>query len=373
MRVLEARNVHEALPLAMSMIAREGILRDSRNGQVLMHPHPVTTVYYEPRERVVFWPARDANPAFHLYESLWMLAGRNDLKPLLRYVKTFWKFSDDGATLYGAYGWRWRRAYDDDQLEVIARRLMDNPDDRRCVLSMWDGSYDLDRDTKDLPCNLTVNFQINTAGALDMTVFNRSNDIVLGAYGANAVHFSMLQEYMALWIGVPVGIYRQVSCNWHAYQNEQFSAVSELGQYAHGRGFAQPAAIPNPYTASATRALPITERRHGETSTDVIERVDGYIQDLLVHADTGFELPRLTNDDEPWVEAAYAVLRAHDLWRNHEGEDRYRLALLALSRADQSADWVMAMQEWLMRRHTAWATRQSGNRRPAATGEVEAV
>jgi hypothetical protein len=368
MRVLEARNVHEALPKALSMIQREGVLRDSRNGRVLMHPHPVTTVYYEPTERVLFWPERDANPAFHLYEALWMLRGRNDLAPLQRYVKDFGRFSDDGQTLYGAYGFRWRKAHDDDQLEVISRRLMENPDDRRCILSMWDTDYDLDRDTRDLPCNVTVNFQINTAGALDMTVFNRSNDIVLGAYGANAVHFSVLQEYMAIWIGVPVGVYRQVSCNWHAYQNEQYRKVSGLSSHVNGHGFAQPANIQNPYRDTGIRSIPMMERRHGETTTDTIKRLDSHIEELLMHADTGFELPRLSSDDEPWVEVAYAVLRAHDLWRKTNGEDKYRLGFAALQRASYDSDWIAAMQEWLMRRHAACLAKQR-----MASGEVEAV
>src|SRR5690348_17067041 len=104
MRVLEARNAHDALPKGIRLMRNHGVSRDSRNGQVLQAPWPVTTVYTKPCERVMFWPERDANPAFHLYESLWMLQGRNDLSPLLRYVRDFGRFSDDGETLYGAYG-----------------------------------------------------------------------------------------------------------------------------------------------------------------------------------------------------------------------------------------------------------------------------
>ena len=33
---------------------------------------------------------------------------------------------------------------------------------------------------------------------LCMTVCNRSNDMLWGAYGANVVHMSMLQEFVAL-------------------------------------------------------------------------------------------------------------------------------------------------------------------------------
>ncbi len=56
--------------------------------------------------------------------------------------------------------------------------------------------------------------------ALDMTVTCRSNDAVWGAHGANAVHFSMLQEYMAGRIGVAMGTMYQFSNNYHGYVSE---------------------------------------------------------------------------------------------------------------------------------------------------------
>ena len=79
MRVLEMRNVHCALPRALQELERVGQARESRNGPVIVFPDPVTTVYAKPCERVMFWSERDANPAFHLYEALWMLAGRDDV------------------------------------------------------------------------------------------------------------------------------------------------------------------------------------------------------------------------------------------------------------------------------------------------------
>ena len=50
-----------------------------------------------------------------------------------------------------------------------------------------------------------------------MTVTNRSNDMIWGAYGANAVHMSVLLEYMAGMLGYGVGAYYQFSNNLHAY------------------------------------------------------------------------------------------------------------------------------------------------------------
>src|SRR5262245_32113310 len=100
MRVIEARNVHEALPMALHLLDRVGQPRDSRNGPVLIGPS-ISTVYNFPCERVLFWEERDANPFLHLYESLWMLCGRNDIQPLIRYSKQFEQYADEGV-MHGA-------------------------------------------------------------------------------------------------------------------------------------------------------------------------------------------------------------------------------------------------------------------------------
>jgi len=86
-------------------------------------------------------------------------------------------------------------------------------------MQMWDPTCDLGMNGKDFPCNLSVLFRTSTYGALDMTVFNRSNDMIWGAYGANAVHMSMLQEVVAAAVGMPVGRYWQVANNFHAYMD----------------------------------------------------------------------------------------------------------------------------------------------------------
>lgn len=139
----------------------------SRNGPVLIVPEPVLVTYAHPRERVLFNTARDANPFFHLFESLWMLAGRNDVAPLKYYVHDIDQFSDDGETFHGAYGHRWRHserrqwntggdclATPLDQLDEIVQELREEPGSRRVVLQMWDVDQDLGVSvkTKDKPC-----------------------------------------------------------------------------------------------------------------------------------------------------------------------------------------------------------------------------
>lgn len=228
MQTILAKNVGHALITGLNAVATEGLRRDSRNGPVYVFETPVTTIYERPTERVLFYPERDANPFFHFMEGLWMIAGRNDVEWISRFNASIANYSDDGITFHGAYGYRWRQHFGFDQLDRIVELLRANPDDRRIVLQMWDPSADLGKDGKDFPCNTGAKFRI-VDGRLDMTVENRSNDMIWGAYGANAVHFSMLQEYMAARIGAEVGYYFQISTNFHAYVETLDKHKSLLG------------------------------------------------------------------------------------------------------------------------------------------------
>lgn len=225
MRVITASNVNVAYNLGLSLLLHEGEEQHSRAGTVMVMPCPVVTEYKKPVERVLLDVTRDANPFFHLFESLWMLAGRNDAKWLDRFVGDFsTRFAEFGGIQHGAYGYRWRHhpdgdpIGDNDQLLAVIERLKRDPGDRRVVIQMWSARSDLGANKRDLPCNLCVVPRINH-GKLDITVMCRSNDAVWGAYGANAVHFSFLQEYLATMIGVSVGTYYQISNNFHVYTN----------------------------------------------------------------------------------------------------------------------------------------------------------
>jgi hypothetical protein len=358
MRVIQSRNVHEALVHGLTLLQQQGIDRDSRNGPVKVMPCPVTTVYQKPNERVLFHPARDANPFFHLYEALWMLAGRNDIAPLTRYVKSIANFSDDGATLHGAYGIRWRNWFSEnsfeqepiDQLEKIAEILENNPDDRRCVLQMWDAEEDLGRGGKDFPCNTIASFQRQVDGSLDLTVFCRSNDIIWGAYGANAVHFSMLLEYMAFWIGCPVGKYYQVSVNWHGYR-ETFDPLAKALLELDPMVSYVPA--DDPYSLGTVRPEPLF-------APDGIYQFDQKLQLLLWAIDE----EKTVEDWKgcPFFQMCYDVLKAHEAYRklkdSDRGSDRFAAAISALPTSN--IDWVVAAREWISRRWAAWQQKQVG-------------
>ena len=307
---IRTRNVNTAFTRIVTLFetGEQVVRRPSRNGSVLMIDEPMLITYSHPKERLLFNSARDANPFFHLYESLWMLAGRNDVASVAYYAKQINEYSDDGITLNGAYGYRWRSslvprtALGDtesllrntremvDQLDVLVNHLKADPTSRRAVLQMWNVEDDLLKigqilegpyttkheawlSSKDVCCNLSVMFSLREvptcceattvvdgrtfrcgidadhpsphksecgewlgAGTgfgrvLDMTVTNRSNDLVWGMLGANYVHFTMLQEYMAARIGVEVGRYHHFTNNLHCYTGGEEGDESQTNQW----------------------------------------------------------------------------------------------------------------------------------------------
>lgn len=224
MHVIDARNVNDAYRKGLRLMHQLGQERPSRNGGVLRITEPVSTVYHQPVERVLFDLKRDANPFFHLFEALWMLHGGNDVQTLDHILKSFAQFSDDGRTYHGAYGHRWRHwpihsptyTTELDQIAKAIEMLEADPTNRRVVIGMWDPARDLGTNSKDIPCNDIIFLEIDD-NHLNMAIGNRSNDIIWGCYGANAVHMSMLFEYLCAQLGCLFGTMTQISFNFHAY------------------------------------------------------------------------------------------------------------------------------------------------------------
>jgi len=215
---IAGRNVNDVFTDAMWYMRTldESHIEQSRNGPVLVAPGSFLSTYLCPWERVLFDARRDANPTFHLMEALWMLAGQQDIRWLSQFNTNIARYADDGV-INGAYGFRWRYHFGEvDQIRAVVNVLRADPLSRRAVINMWDPRQDLNQDWKDVPCNTTVYFDLR-GGKLNMTVCCRSNDAIWGCYGANAVHFSMLQEYVAAFLKTPMGTYTQFSNNFHIY------------------------------------------------------------------------------------------------------------------------------------------------------------
>lgn len=326
MLTIYATSVDDAYDKAVIQMERVGVREPSRNGGVTVAPHPVMTVYEQPQRRVLFNRYRDANPFFHLFECLWMLSGSNEGRWLDRFVGDFsarYGEPEKGGMIWGAYGNRWRRWFECDQLDIVVSRLRADPKDRRSVIQMWDAQLDLydpteiDDETgkpfpepRDIPCNTAVYPRI-VDGALDITVTCRSNDVVWGSYGANAVHFSFLQEYLAGRIGVRVGRYYQLSNNWHLYESvESKFRRDPLGFY------------PNIFPVG--------------------KNWDSWDADLRKFMQNP---EAITYENDWFLHVARPMWRAHGLWKSGD-----RDGALRAMRSVQAQDWRIAATGWMKRR-----------------------
>lgn len=345
MLIVKSRNPHEALPEVVRLIRRSGIRNESRNGAVTVLPEPVSIHYMRPTERVMFWEERDANPFFHLLEAIWMLAGRRDVRFPAQIVSTMKNFSDDGESFHGAYGYRWRNHFGIDQIVSVAEALRRNPTCRRQVVAMWDGEADGNHPdfstAKDLPCNLAITFQCDprTTPAerhrLNMTVFNRSNDAIWGALGANCVHFSILQEVIARACDFDVGWYEQVSANLHMYDNDASIRCQSLSDKAHDP-YRERQKYESPYRSAVT-AFPI----EFEDLSHFLMECEAFCQNPEISSFDSKFLSRV-------VKPMYHTIMT---WKNKKNSRRKEHAMDVSQQIGTPVnDWRLAAQEWMKRR-----------------------
>lgn len=352
-------NVNEALQRGLMILTNMGTREASRNGPVAVMPGPVMTIYRKPNQRVLFNSVRNANPFFHLFESLWMLAGRNDLPWLAQFNKQMATYSDDGgATQPAAYGHRWRVYFGYDQLLTLAEILKADGNSRRAVLGMWNpggerdnsilvGSGDLTavlNGSADVPCNTHCYFRVNK-GKLDMQICCRSNDILWGAYGANAVHFSVLLEYMAALVGVEVGTMYQLSFNYHVYLQVLGSSEQAVAMMQEDCDL---------YNSRKVQATPLItgslDNFHDELQYFTL-LLDPEVDDVgpLEKQVVPFEL------DSFFLNTALPMWWA---WQAHKRKD-YPSAELNVSKI-KGEDWRIACKTWMERRAQAYREKQNG-------------
>lgn len=331
MLVIREANVNTVLPLAMMFLKEEGKYVTSRGMETVEYPSPVTSVYTRPVERVLFSPIRDANPFFHFFESLWILAGRNDVKWVSEFNSNIWAYSDNGVTFRGAYGDRMRNfGTCPDQLNTVIRLLREEPDTRRAVVSLWDPARDLRVMSVDVPCNNLLYFKIRE-GRLNLTVCNRSNDAIWGCYGANVVQFSVIQEYVAAMLGVGIGTYTQVSDSLHAYtSNPLWDKLKVLG---YGD-------MVNPYEFGESLSVcPLVTH----TST-----FDMDLRDFMVLTDGGVSRLEPVFDNRIFNEVAVPLW---NMWKARKFGGAWQAEMAKAPVANN--DWLVAAAQWCHRRQIA--------------------
>lgn len=178
--------------------------------------HPRLIRIGEPRRRVVLTPHRNNNIFATVAETMWVLAARNDMSFLSRYLPRAGDYSDDGLVWHGGYGPRLRNWGGIDQMQAIVHKLRQNPESRQAVIVLFDPARDniLGRD---IPCNNWLHALIRH-GRLDLSVALRSNDIMWGFSGINTFEWSVLQEMLAHWTSTEPGTTSYFIDSLHLYE-----------------------------------------------------------------------------------------------------------------------------------------------------------
>ena len=228
----------EALPHLLNNLLVGGSVVPSRNGETreLTMQHITVDQTTDP---YITTPGRKASLPAQIAETMWILAGRDDVEWLSHYLPQAPKFSDDGKTWRGGYGPRLRGWSCDsmmhgrseetfDQLQHIIDLLREDPNTRRAVFTIYDPATD-SRPGKDIPCNNWVHF-LARDGKLHAHVAIRSNDVMWGWSGINSFEWSILNQVVAAYAGLHPGTITYDISSLHLYERHYDKAQRIVDQ-----------------------------------------------------------------------------------------------------------------------------------------------
>lgn len=189
-----------------------------------------------PRNRIAYHKDRKFSAKYALVESLMLFDDSNELKYFKHYNKNMEKFSDDGCTLFGSYGYRIA-----EHIPKLIDKLKNDNDTRQAVLPILKVS-DSFRSTRDIPCTISLQLLIRE-GKLNMIVNMRSNDIFLGM-PYDIFMFTMLQEVIANELNLELGWYIHRPGSLHLYEENfeifnnvanSFTSISVTNRFNYDR------------------------------------------------------------------------------------------------------------------------------------------
>lgn len=210
---------NNAIPALFADLLAKGEKVPSRNGATLELPFTGITIM-QPQHREILVQGRKHNLAAQIAETMWVLAGRNDIEFLERYLPRAKDFSDNGETWRAGYGPRLRAFTGQyqviDQLGYVVDLLRETPDTRQAVISIWNPEVDTSPG-KDIACNNWLHF-LARDNYLDLHVAVRSNDMMWGWSGINVFEWSSLLEIVAGMVGLDIGQLHFSVSSFHLYE-----------------------------------------------------------------------------------------------------------------------------------------------------------
>lgn len=189
-------------------------------GQPIKEKLGITFELADPRNRLPYIPERNYSIAYQLGELLWVMAGRNDVEWIATYSPFWLNVTDDGSTSSSAPGYRIFKNHpridngSHVQYERILSELRSDRDSRRAIIYLTQPT-DHFASKLDIGCATNTQFFIRN-DKLYQIVNMRSSDLILGLPYDVGI-FTMLQEMLALDLGVGLGTYVHHSNSEHIY------------------------------------------------------------------------------------------------------------------------------------------------------------
>ncbi|RYE54311.1 MAG: hypothetical protein EOP48_12600, partial [Sphingobacteriales bacterium] len=229
MQLPQFSSVDEVQLSLLDSLLNGGTLVSARQMKTL-EIHPSGFVLTNPRARCLTNKARKWSLPLAIGEFTWHLSASNDVKFISYYAKQWEKFSDDGKVIKeSCYG---HKIFEKNnkgisQWSNVVNLLSEDRDTRRAVLSLYESTTDFGAFSKDVSCICTIQFLIRD-NKLDAITHMRSNDVMWGLpYDLFLV--TMLQEYLALTLSVPLGRYYHFANSMHLYERHFKLATEILG------------------------------------------------------------------------------------------------------------------------------------------------
>jgi len=180
-----------------------------------------------------------------LGETLWYLAGSDQLDFIKYYLSNYRQFAERDGTIHGAYGPRLLSMRGKvDQIETVTNLLERKPSSRQAVIQLFNAE-DLLKPYNDIPCTCTVQFLIRK-GTLNTITHMRSNDAFLGL-PHDVFAFTFIQELVARTLRLKLGSYKHMVGSLHIYDSDKEKIYRFLNEGYQSRIFMPPMPPGNPW------------------------------------------------------------------------------------------------------------------------------
>lgn len=178
--------------------------------------------------RVPVCGVRRTYPKTAAAEVAWFLSGSKDVSFIRKYAPIWDKFvEDDGLTVAGAYGHRWREHFGRDQIGLALAELRRDPTSRRVWISAWDPATDgLGQPSKNVPCPVGFTLSVQ-GGVLNSALFIRSSDVFVGL-PYDVMGHALLMDACARTLRVELGVMHVTLAHPHLYEVHRDMAYEAL-------------------------------------------------------------------------------------------------------------------------------------------------